>query len=1300
MKKYYILNILILTGFILALTSENVMAQDDYEHWWTYHAEDFRPENLTAGRDGSTPEKAYIISTPEELVGLAKLVRDEDADWSADAYFQLGDDIDLFGKDGYGNILAWSLPIGTSAKPFRGTFDGAGKTIHHLSITDGWIDDESASMGGLFGFTNDGAVIKNVTMKSFQIGDIDASAGALIAKAENTIIDNCFAQGYFWWVNKRCGGLIGEASNIVVKNSGFSGEISNNAEHTGGLIAYATGVTIVDCSSEGVIRGTVAGGFIAFIGTGNNYISRCYSNVQTTATGNTVGSYSGGFLGNVGSTSLGTIVLDITDCQAKGSIAGQFSSGIGGFAGSITVGTVKITGCLSDVSATGGYNIGGFIAYCNTSSPNSLSISDCRSTGSTTGITSSTYGVGGFIGYAINGRNLTIERCGAEGLVEGRVNVGGFFGSVSQSNSISGCYAVGPVKGDESVGGFAGQISSDSNIVDCYASGTVEGNRYVGGFVGLIDIFANSISSTGCYAVGAVKGNENVGSFVGSFYRQSSDYSANVSFNSCFAASTVISESLSGGFVGFVPENVVSLTFSNCYLDKQIVGLATIDVVNGIEALPTSELLKGELSGFGGDRWLLSEGYYPQLHLLAESDNADTRLHSALSAVPLQFANATETVDDVRSIFKLNDKTHDGEAITWSADFGERVSIVDNAVYAFASDDWRRLTLRVGMAEREVMFRAKENNLITNEILGIKVNGAAVDINNSIVGNEFMYSIPCGSNDESAYVEIILGGFIEDCTPATSMMLYANQSETVTVKTEDDQPAKTYSFLVEKRLPSSIFASRELDVIAVNNDFTTNGGYIFTAFEWYKNDVKQPGANVFFNDPTGTLSTTVEYTAVLTTQNGATLKTCPAVINPTDNRINADIANVKINGTETFDVTGLNFVYPIDCDSEAESVFLEITISDFAESSLNNPIILHANVPQEITVTSVDNQERTYTFVVEKRLPSSIFASRELDVIAVNNDFTTNGGYIFTAFEWYKNNVKQPGANVFFNDPTGTLSTTVEYTAVLTTQNGATLKTCPAVINPTDNRINADIANARINGTEPLDVSGTDVVYPINCDSDDESVFLEITISGFASSMPASPMTLYANQPQTVVVTAVDGQTQTYVFTATKSLPSDIFVQRWADVLAVNNDPATNGGYEFTDYKWFKDGVEQSETKGYIRLSGGSAEYTATLSGRSLATQQNVTRTTCPTVINGAAIKSAVYPNPVQRGQSIRVTTGIPAGESGSPVIQLFGPTGNLVVKKTVHASVAEIIMPDTPGAYILQLTVNGAGETYKIVVE
>ncbi|MCL2283053.1 MAG: InlB B-repeat-containing protein, partial [Fibromonadales bacterium] len=55
--------------------------------------------------------------------------------------------------------------------------------------------------------------------------------------------------------------------------------------------------------------------------------------------------------------------------------------------------------------------------------------------------------------------------------------------------------------------------------------------------------------------------------------------------------------------------------------------------------------------------------------------------------------------------------------------------------------------------------------------------------------------------------------------------------------------------------------------------------------------------------------------------------------------------------------------------------------------------------------------------------------------------------------------------------------------------------------------------------------------------------------------------------------------------------PFDSIVkQKWNNVFVVNNNPATNGGYRFTQFKWFKNGKETSNTLQYFSAGPRSTD--------------------------------------------------------------------------------------------------------------
>ena len=148
------------------------------------------PEALYWGadtnHDGSTEEKAYIITTPEGLDYLATYVNGGND--TSNKYFQLGKDIaythkaaNEAGADTENNYTA----IGNENNPFQGIFDGYNKTISGIRIYK-----PSNDYQGLFGYIGYNSTVKNVIVSDAVINGFRSAGG--IAGYNNNIITGCF----------------------------------------------------------------------------------------------------------------------------------------------------------------------------------------------------------------------------------------------------------------------------------------------------------------------------------------------------------------------------------------------------------------------------------------------------------------------------------------------------------------------------------------------------------------------------------------------------------------------------------------------------------------------------------------------------------------------------------------------------------------------------------------------------------------------------------------------------------------------------------------------------------------------------------------------------------------------------------------------------------------------------------------------------------------------------------------------------------------------------------------------------
>ena len=253
-------------GKVLGVIDDNLHIGTPEAIYW--HAD--------ANHDGSSKEKAYIITTTEGLDLLAKQVNGTDGYNANDfdgKYFRLGADI------AYTHTTDWNdegstesnyEPIGNQLPfPFSGTFDGQGFSVSGIRIYS------SLPYQGLFGVTN--GVIKNVTVSDAVIKGY--SFVGTVAGENNGRVENCHTTA---------------TVSVIASDGGFSG----------GIVGSNDG-TIQGCTSAATVKGQYNVGGVAGFNSGERTIENCLAIGATIiATNNRGGAivgrnwqYDGKFLG-------------------------------------------------------------------------------------------------------------------------------------------------------------------------------------------------------------------------------------------------------------------------------------------------------------------------------------------------------------------------------------------------------------------------------------------------------------------------------------------------------------------------------------------------------------------------------------------------------------------------------------------------------------------------------------------------------------------------------------------------------------------------------------------------------------------------------------------------------------------------------------------------------------------------------------------------------------------------------------------------------------------------------------------
>ena len=242
-------------------------------------AAELMEEQTEAQADGIDWDASeIIITTVEGLQEFAAKVNAGNA--FAGKTVKLGADIDLTGVE-------WT-PIGQyDQKPFKGTFDGDGKTISNLTV--------SGTYGvGLFGATKDNAVIKNFTIENVTAQG-SLYVGAVVGWAyTGKEISNVTVKGDIkidaWWYAGVIGGngYLNTVNNCKVEANEGSYIRGNDGSYIGGIWGFRGegAQKITNCSVSGLsIIGVDRVGGISGIAQYGNEISGCTaSNVTVTAT--------------------------------------------------------------------------------------------------------------------------------------------------------------------------------------------------------------------------------------------------------------------------------------------------------------------------------------------------------------------------------------------------------------------------------------------------------------------------------------------------------------------------------------------------------------------------------------------------------------------------------------------------------------------------------------------------------------------------------------------------------------------------------------------------------------------------------------------------------------------------------------------------------------------------------------------------------------------------------------------------------------------------------------------------------
>ena len=760
--------------------------------------------NTTSGRNGTTPETAFLIMSATDLAYLSWAAANRYG-YDTEFYYQLGADIDLASK-------AWT-PIGSHASYFG--YD----TYSFLGAIDGTKYDA----GGNTIYNPDGSVasykIMNMAVPEYgkhYMGLIGYSIG--INEFTNITFENAYLQqaaGYY-----RAGVLAGRIQTTYVQVDGavYQSPIKSSAKKD----VYIDNVKVSGYLGSSYVGSAYIGGLVGEIVLGNSEleVSNCTSEVEIQASSD----YAGGFVGGIttvnpnatlvsGTWTVNTHAPDaaakqkvaeqviFTDCNNYGAIdvAGA-AGGIVGYAHSANFFNCNnyadiVTSEARTVAYTGG--IVGQGLY-------NINMDNCHNEGDIYG-----YHVGGLLGYISDAQyDGYIKDSHNQGAIAAGYYAGGLVGYIlegtaapsliaygkSSSLTITDSYNIGNLDTINSVGGLIANHYGKLIIEDCYNTASVENattgyagglvglnyrggvlinNSYntgdfnapqnvaVGGFIGLQFVGSTSnvnqtaltdqeVRIINSYNLGEVTGNTNVGGFAGQIY-------ATLVVDKSYNAGAVQGGATSAG--GFVGNQQVSGTYDNTdtvinqsynigelYSNSVLYVGGLIGQVSGIDPTKPSGMVGKDIS------FTIRESYSVALATAATSAGglvgrfAFVATHTGYLNVTMNFELSFAMQNDGNTLPLYNTNVAPSARFIYNIDQYKTVELQENGQDEFGNPIMEPVTVSANLSRMLTMAEFKDINTFKN-IVGLVDDGSGT-IDEVVVG----YDVGLGSAGGTTWV--------------------------------------------------------------------------------------------------------------------------------------------------------------------------------------------------------------------------------------------------------------------------------------------------------------------------------------------------------------------------------------------------------------------------------------------------------------------------------------------------------------------------------------------------------------------
>ncbi|MEC4115295.1 T9SS type A sorting domain-containing protein, partial [Myroides pelagicus] len=252
------------------------------------------------------------------------------------------------------------------------------------------------------------------------------------------------------------------------------------------------------------------------------------------------------------------------------------------------------------------------------------------------------------------------------------------------------------------------------------------------------------------------------------------------------------------------------------------------------------------------------------------------------------------------------------------------------------------------------------------------------------------------------------------------------------------------------------------------------------------------------------------------------------------------------------------------------------------------------------------------------------------------------------------------------------------------------------------------ITNWIING-QSMGPLVSKVSYKQDCLDIADQVTIELELSQGAEVSTGVVFTLSTPKAgiynKEIVVTSKSGSTvKKYEIVVERPFGfEDIVIQKFDNILLVNNNPKTNGGYRFIGYKWYKNdqliGTNQVYSVGDNKddLLDQNALYSV-----ELTTDRGEVLYSCASMIEYTHTRNIqLYPNPVVKNGVLEVAIDYPEVALQQVVASVYSRTGQYLFAVPLQGPITQVNLPNTltEGLYIMLIQIEGKAKTFKFIV-